>query len=385
LETIDMRLPLGRLLALGAMPLALSACSHQAAKQPAPPEVGVVTLTEQDSTQSSLLPGRVAAAETSDVRPQINGVIRRRLFAEGSLVHAGQVLYEIEDAPYRAALGSANGQMAVAQASIRSTALQAERYRRLIDIKGVSQQDLDNAVATADVARATLQARRADVASAQVNLGFTRVRAPITGRIGRSLVTVGGLAQTGQAQPLATISRIDAVYVDVTEPAARLLDLREAMRRGALSHDGGGAPRVALTLPNGKVYPVQGTLEFSEPTVDDSSGSVTVRARFANPDGVLLPGMYVRAQVIDGVRHRAILAPQQGITHDEHGDAVALVLGADGKVAQRKLVLGEAQGDAWVVESGLRAGDRLIVEGQLNVKPGDAATGVPAGHAAAKD
>ncbi|WP_245653910.1 efflux RND transporter periplasmic adaptor subunit [Novosphingobium rosa] len=349
------------------------------------PEVGVVTLTEQDATQSSSLPGRVVAVETSEVRPQINGLIRRRFFEEGSLVKAGQVLYEIEDTPYRAALGSANGQMAVAQASIRSTALQADRYKRLIDIKGVSQQDLDNAVAAADVARATLQARRADVSSAQVNLGFTRVRAPISGRIGRSLVTVGGLAQTGQSQPLATISKIDQVYVDVTEPAGKLLDLTEALKKGSLSREGKAGAKVELTLPNGKIYPVKGQLEFTEPTVDGSSGSVTVRARFANADGVLLPGMYVRARVTDGVIHRAVMAPQRGVTHDEHGDAVALVMGAGGKVAQRKLVLGEAQGDAWVVESGLKAGDRLIVEGQLNVKPGDAATAVPAGQAAAKD
>jgi membrane fusion protein (multidrug efflux system) len=233
--------------------------------------------------------------------------------------------------------------MAVAQASIRSTALQADRYKRLIDIKGVSQQDLDNAVAAADVARATLQARRADVSSAQVNLGFTRVRAPISGRIGRSLVTVGGLAQTGQSQPLATISKIDQVYVDVTEPAGKLLDLTEALKKGSLSREGKAGAKVELTLPNGKIYPVKGQLEFTEPTVDGSSGSVTVRARFANADGVLLPGMYVRARVIDGVIHRAVMAPQRGVTHDEHGDAVALVMGAGGKVAQRKLVLGEAQ------------------------------------------
>lgn len=379
-----MRLICSHLLALSALPLVLSACSHREAPKPSTPEVGVFTVTEQDAMQTSALPGRVVALETSEVRPQINGVIRRRLFEEGAMVQADQVLYEIEDAPYRAALGSATGQMAVAQASIRSTALQAERYKRLIDIKGVSQQDLDNAVASADVARATLQVRRADVASAQVNLGFTRVRAPISGRIGRSLVTVGGLAQTGQSQPLAMISRIDAVYVDVTEPVSRLLDLRAAMQKGVLSSDGKGV-KVEVTLPNGKAYPLQGELQFSEPTVDSSSGSVTVRARFANPNGVLLPGMYVRARIIDGVRHRAILAPQRGVTHDEHGDAVALVLGTDGKVAQRKLVLGEAQGDQWVVESGLSAGDRLIVEGQLNVKPGDAAKAVAAGAAAAKD
>jgi membrane fusion protein (multidrug efflux system) len=212
------------------------------------------------------------------VRPQVNGLIRRRLFEEGSLVHAGQVLYEIEDAPYRAALAGAQGNLATAQATIRATNLQAERYNRLIAIKGVSQQDVDNAEAAAASARAVVQARKADVMAAQVNVGFTRIRAPIDGRIGRSLVTVGGLAQTGQAQPLAMISKIGQVYVDVTEPAAKLLDLREAVRRGGLSRATPSAARVQLVLPNGAVYPVEGTLEFADTTVDDSSGSVTVRA-----------------------------------------------------------------------------------------------------------
>lgn len=366
---------------LGAplLTLALAGCGPSggdAAKPPAP-EVGVVTLQPQDTTLTTSLPGRVVAAETSEVRPQVNGLIRRRLFEEGSLVHAGQVLYEIEDAPYRAALAGAQGNLATAQATIRSTNLQAERYNRLIAIKGVSQQDVDNAEAAAASARAVVQARKADVMAAQVNVGFTRIRAPIDGRIGRSLVTVGGLAQTGQAQPLATISKIGQVYVDVTEPAAKLLDLRAAVRRGGLSRAAPSAARVQLVLPNGAIYPVEGTLEFADTTVDDSSGSVTVRARFANPEGVLLPGMYVQARLVEGVQHQAILAPQQGVTHDAHGDAVALVLGRDGKVEQRKLTLGAAQGDKWVVEAGLKAGDQLIVEGQMNVHPGDTATARP--------
>ena len=365
---------LPHMLAMSALPLALAACSQSEAQKTTVPEVGVVTLGEQDATVTTSLPGRVVAFETSEVRPQVNGIIRRRLFEEGALVEAGQVLYEIEDAPYRAALAGAKGNLSTAQASIRSTRLQAERYERLVAIKGVSQQDVDNAQASAAEARALVDARNADVMSAQVNLGFTRVRAPISGRIGRSLVTVGGLAQTGQAQPLATISKIGDVYVDVTEPAGKLLDLKDAVRQGGVSAD--GSARVQLVLPNGKIYPIEGKLAFTDTTVDDSTGSVTIRARFANPDGVLLPGMYVRAQLVEGVRRRAVLAPQQGITHDEHGDAVALVLGADGKVAQRKLTLGQAVGDKWVVEAGLKAGDRLIVEGQMNVKPGDAAKGM---------
>jgi len=360
---------------VSSLALFLAACHGQADPLPAPslPEVGVVTIMPEDATITTSLPGRVVALETSEVRPQVNGVITRRLFEEGSLVKAGQVLYEIEDAPYRAALAGAKGNLATAQASIRSTSLQAERYRRLIAIKGVSQQDLDNAEASAAEARALVEARRGDVMSAQVNLGFTRVRAPISGRIGRSLVTVGGLTQTGQAQPLALISRIGDVYVDVTESAGKLLDLREAIRKGGLSRDTPSAARVQLLLPNGQLYPIEGEIEFADTTVDNSTGSVAVRARFPNPDGLLLPGMYVTARLVQGVRHDALLAPQQGITHNERGEAVALVLNVGGKVEQRPVTLGGAKSDKWVVESGLHRGDRLIVEGQMNVHPGDGA------------
>ncbi|WP_260928163.1 efflux RND transporter periplasmic adaptor subunit [Novosphingobium sp. 9] len=354
--------------------LSLAACGQSSAPAPKPEaQVGVVTLKAQDTTENTSLPGRVSAVESSEVRPQVDGVITRRLFEEGTMVQAGQVLYQIEDAPYRAALASAQGQLANAQATIRSTQLQADRYKSLLAIKGVSQQDYDNAVAAAQAARAQVQTAKAAVMSAQVNLGFTRIRAPISGRIGRSLVTVGGLAQTGQTQALALISKIGEVYVDVSQPASRMLDLQAAARSGGLSRASGAAARVQLVLPNGAIYPIEGSLEFSEATVDDSSGSVTIRARFPNPDGTLLPGMYVQAQLVDGVRHNAILAPQKGVTHDEKGDAVAMVLGADGKVQQRKIELGSAIGQNWVVTSGLKAGDRLIVDGLLGVKPGDSA------------
>lgn len=369
-----MRWTIGRTLAASMLPFVAAACSQQPqAPAPATPEVGVVTLQEQDAGIETLLPGRVVALETSEVRPQVNGIIRRRLFEEGALVSAGQVLYEIEDAPYRAALASAQGNLAMASASIRSTRLQADRYGRLLAVKGVSQQDYDNADAAARQAAATVQARRADVMSANVSLGFTRIRAPISGRIGRSLLTVGALAQTGQADPLATISKISEVYVDVTESADKLLNLKDAIRAGGVSRDGASTVAVQLVLPNGKTYPLQGKLAFTDTTVDPSSGSVTIRARFPNPDGTLLPGMYVSAKIVQGVRHNAILVPQQGVSHDAHGDAVALVLGSDGKVAERKLVLGTALGDKWIVDSGLKAGDRVIVEGLQQVKPGDAA------------
>lgn len=351
---------------------ALAGCGGQPAKAPPAPEVGVVTLRTQPVTLSTELPGRVAALETSEVRPQVSGIIRKRLFEEGSIVQAGQILYEIEDAPYRAALGSAQGNLATAQANIRSTQLQAERFSRLLPIKGVSQQEVDNAEAAAAQARATVQAQRAAVAAASVNLGFTQIRAPITGRIGRSLITVGALAQIGQADPLATIQRMDRVYVDVTQSAADLLNLKESLRAGHLKSGGAGSARVQLVLPNGKIYPGEGTLKFSEVTVDPASGSVTIRISFPNPDGLLLPGMYARARLVQGTNPQAVLAPQQGITHNDHGDAVALVADARNKVEQREVVTGQAVGDKWIVISGLKPGDRLIVEGQLTLKPGDA-------------
>jgi membrane fusion protein (multidrug efflux system) len=343
---------------------------RDAAKPAAPPQVGVVQVKAEAVTLSSELPGRITAAETSEVRPQVSGVIERRFFDEGSIVEKGQLLYQIQDAPYRAALAVAEGNLATAQAAIRSTQLQAERYQRLLQIKGVSQQDADNADAAALQARATAQARRAEVQAAKVNLDFTRVRAPISGRIGRSMSTVGALAQAGQAAPLATIQQIGRVYVDVTQSASEVLNLREAIRRGGVTREGPAAAPVELVLPNGKVYPAQGRLEFSEIAVDPSSGSVTLRATFANPDGVLLPGMYVRARLVEGVRSQAVLAPQQGVTHNPRGQATALVVGADEKVVQRVLTTDRAVGDKWIVTDGLNPGDRLIVEGQLSIKPG---------------
>lgn len=353
----------------------LSGCGHkEEAKAPPPPEVGVVTLRSEAATLSTELPGRISALETSEVRPQVSGIIEKSLFEQGSLVKQGQLLYQIQDAPYRAALGTALGNLATAQAQIRATKLQAERYHRLLAIKGVSQQDVDNADAAAEQAQATVQARRADVQAARVNLDFTRIRAPITGRIGRSLITAGALAQTGQASPLATIQRMDRVYVDVTESAADLLNLKESIRDGGVTRDAPDAAQVALVLPNGKTYPVRGRLEFSEVTVDPSSGSVTVRATFPNPDGTLLPGMYVNAKLIEGVRKQAVLAPQQGVTRDERGQSVALVVGAGNKVEQRTITTEQAIGDKWIVTSGLKPGDRIIVEGLLNAKPGQQVT-----------
>jgi len=351
-----------------ASALALGGCGEQSPPAPSPPSVGIVELTVQNAPLMTELPGRIAALETAEVRPQINGIIRRRLFAEGAQVRAGQMLYEIEDAPYRAALGQAQGALARAQASIRATALQAQRYRDLVGINAVSRQEADNAAASAQQARADVAAQQAAVQAARVNQDFTRIRAPISGRIGRSLFTPGALVQAGQADPLATIQRTDIVYVDVTQSAAQIIDLKQAMKAGGVSAAAGA--RVQLLLPNGSTYPVEGRLQFSEVTVDPSSGAVTLRATFANPDGLLLPGMYVRARLVEGERSQVVLAPQQGISRDARGRATAMVVGANNKAELRQVETDRAVGDKWIVTKGLKAGDRLIVEGLVNLRPG---------------
>ncbi|EHJ60477.1 membrane fusion protein [Novosphingobium pentaromativorans US6-1] len=356
----------------------LAGCSAAEQPKPQPPKVGVVKITEQSVELTTDLPGRVQAVETSEVRPQINGVIRQRLFAEGSFVKAGQVLYEIEDAPYRAALGTAQGNLANAQATVRATQLQADRYRELVDINAVSKQEFDNAVASAQQAKANVAAQKSAVDSARVNLGFTHIRAPISGRIGRSFYTRGALVQTGQSDPLATIMRTDSVYVDVTQTAAQILDLKDALANGGLSRENRESARVKLILPNGKTYPIEGRLEFAEVAVDPDTGSVTIRATFPNPDGLLQPGMFVRAQLVEGIKQNAILAPQQGISRDPRGRATALVVTNDNKVEMRQVEAVRPIGDKWLISDGLKPGDRLIVEGLTGIQPGATVTpGVP--------
>lgn len=351
-----------------ASALALSGCGESAPPAPGPPAVGVVTLKTESVPLLNELPGRVTALETAEVRPQISGIIRRRLFQEGGFVRAGQLLYEIDDAPYRAALAQAQGSLASANATIQSTSLQAQRYKELVAINAVSKQQYDDSVAAAQQARANVAAQRGAVQAAQVNQNFTRIRAPISGRISRSLFTPGALVQAGQADALTTIQRTDMVYVDVTQSAAQIIDLKQAMKSGGVSEADGA--RITLLLPNGSSYPIEGRLQFSEVTVDQTSGAVTLRATFPNPDGLLLPGMYVRARLVEGQRTQAILAPQQGISRDPRGRATAMVVGRDNKVELRQVEVDRAAGDKWIVTSGLKPGDRLIVEGLVNLRPG---------------
>ncbi len=321
-------------------------------------------------TRTAELPGRTSPTLSSDVRPQVNGIILKRLFVEGGEVRAGQVLYQIDPAPYRAALDQAKGQLANGQASLTTSRLQAERYADLVKINAVSRQDNDNAQAAYRQALATVQTDQAAVEAAAINLGYTRVVAPISGRIGRSAVTAGALVASEQTNALSTIQALDPIYVDVAQSADALLKLRQALTGGHLDRAGPTSARVRLVLSDGTPYPQAGVLKFSEVTVDQSTGSVTLRAEFPNPNAVLLPGMFVREVLNEGVYPDAILAPQQGVSHDPKGNATAFVVGPDGKVQARVLKTGGVYGDKWLVTDGLRPGDRLIVEGLLKVKPG---------------
>ncbi len=367
---------------LSATALAVELLAGACAKKPSPPpqgppQVGVVTIRAEPVIRTAVLPGRVSPTLSSDVRPQVNGLVTARLFAEGGDVRAGQVLYQIDPAPYRAALDQAKGQLANAEANLTTTQLQADRYAALVKINAVSKQDNDNAQATYQQARATVQADQAAVEAAAINLGYTKVRAPISGRIGRSAVTPGALATASQSAALSTIQKLDPVYIDVTQSADNLLKLRQALSGGQLDRDGPKSAKVSLMLSDGVPYPHEGVLKFAEVTVDQSTGSVTLRAVFPNPHDVLLPGMFVRAVLNEGVYPNGILAPQQGVSHDPKGAATAFVVGPDGKAQARTLTTAGAFGDKWLVTDGLHPGDKLIVEGLLNVKPGVAVKASP--------
>jgi membrane fusion protein (multidrug efflux system) len=366
----ERRFALGLAATLSATAL-LAACGHKPAPPPPPPpQVAVQVVALEPVTETTELPGRTDALLTSDVRPQVNGIIKARLFTEGSNVKAGQVLYQIDPAPYQAALDQAKGTLASAAANVTSTRLQAQRYADLVKINAVSRQDNDNAQAAYQQAAAAVVSDKAAVEAARINLGYTQIKAPISGRIGRSLYTPGALVTSGQTNALATIQKFDPIYVDVSQSTDELLALRMQMSKGALASAGAGTARVRLILAGGEAYPAEGELKFSDVTVDQTTSSVTLRAIFPNPHGVLLPGMFVRAILVQGVYRDGILAPQVAVTHDPKGNATALVVGPDGKVQSRTLTTAGAYGDKWLVTSGLNAGDKLIVEGGMKVAPG---------------
>jgi membrane fusion protein (multidrug efflux system) len=339
-------------------------------KQPPPrpdPVVGVVTAQPTSVAMDTELPGRTEAFLASDVRPQVNGIVLKRLFVEGSDVREGQPLYLIDPAPYRAAVGQAQGQLASAQANAVAAKLKAERYSDLEKINAVAKQDAADARAAAGQADAAIVQQKAALDSAQINLHYTLVKAPISGRISRSTVTPGALVTASQTTALATITTLDPIYVDIQQSSTQLLALRKAIAAGgALPHEAA----VRLKLEDGSDYPQPGTLEFSEVTVDSSTGAVTLRARFPNPDGLLMPGMYVRAVVSQAVSRNVFLLPEAAVVHDAKGGATALVVGADGKVVRKTVQDQGLHQNSWVVTSGLDTGDRVIVEGSGKAKPG---------------
>jgi membrane fusion protein (multidrug efflux system) len=341
----------------------------QAAPQQAmpPADVGVVTVKVEQVTLQTELAGRTTAALSADLRPQVNGIIKSRTFEEGALVKAGQVLYQIEPSMYRAAYDQAVADLASAKAALAASKVKNERYEAIAKVNGISKQEADDARAAFDLATAGVAQKEAALQAARINLGYTSIRAPITGRIGKSTVTPGALVTAGQPQALATIRSLDPIYVDLTESSEVRLKLRSALGAGTLK---AGSTKVKLKLGDGSIYPHDGTLEFAEVAVDEATGMVTLRAQFPNPDDTLLPGMYVRAVLDQAVNQAAMLVPQQGITHDAKGNATAMVVGKDGKAEMRTLAADRVIGDRWLVTSGLAAGDQVIVEGLNKIGPG---------------
>jgi membrane fusion protein (multidrug efflux system) len=354
-----------------------SGCGGQAAPPPAgPPEVGVVTIEPQAVTLTRELPGRTSAFRVAEVRARVNGIVQKRLFQEGADIKAGQPLFLIDPAPYQAALEGAKAQLARAEATVAFARVQAQRYDELVSENAVSRQEYENTVASLKGAEADVAAGRAAVETAQINLGYTTVRSPITGRIGRSEVTEGAYVQVAQATLLATVQQLDPVYVDVSQSTAEVMALRRALAAGKLDRAPAGGANVKLLLDDGTEYAGSGELQFADVTVNPSTGSISLRAVFPNPSGELMPGMFVRARLTEGVNPQALLVPQQAVQRNQRGEPVALAV-AGGKVEQRQLVTERTVGDAWLVTSGVAAGDQVIVEGLQKVRPGDAVKATP--------
>ena len=352
-----------------AAALLLSACGKKAPPPPPPPQVGVITVQVQPVTLTTELPGRTSPFESSEVRPQVDGIITRRLFQEGETVRAGQVLYQIDPAPYAAAAANARAALSRAQANIASTSALAQRYGELVKINAIAKQDYENAVAAANQAKADVAAQRAALQSAEINLRRTAIKAPITGRIGASTFTVGALVTAAQAQPLTTIQRLDPIYVDINQSSVEVLRLRRQLLAGQVARSGAAA-HVGLTLEDGSDYGREGKFQFSDVTVAQDTGTVTLRAIFPNPQGLLLPGMYVRAHLVEGTQAQGVLAPQQAVSRDEKGNPQVYVVGAGDKLEVRPLTTSRAIGSAWLVTSGLKPGDRLVMDGTMMLQPG---------------
>jgi membrane fusion protein (multidrug efflux system) len=343
--------------------------------QSGPPEVGYVVIRQTSVPIMAELAGRTTAYQSSEVRPQVSGIIHRRYFIEGALVRKGQPLYQIDPSLYRAATSQAQANLASAAANAEATRVKAERYKPLADMEAVAKQDYTDALAVARQAAAAVAQNRAALDTARINLRFTTVPAPITGRIGRSLFTEGALVTTGQTDPLTTIQRLDPIYVDIQQSSADLLTLRRQLASG------GQAPAsadVRLKLEDGSDYGMTGTVEFAEVVVNEATGTVTLRARFPNPQGLLLPGMFVRATFAQSIDTSAFLIPQPAVARDPKGNATVYIVGPGNKAIQRQVIATQAVGTNWVVTSGLNPGDKVIVQGVGKTKPNIVVRPVPA-------
>lgn len=356
--------------------VALTGCDNnktQQSGQQQPPEVGVVTLKAVPLEMTTELPGRTSAYRVAEVRPQVSGIILKRNFTEGSDVRAGQSLYQIDPATYQAAYDSALADLAKAQANARIADLTVRRYKPLLGTRYISEQEYDTAVATAAQNNAAVQSAKANVETARINLAYTKVISPISGRIGKSAVTEGALVQNAQTTALATVQQLDPMYVDVTQSSDQFLRLRSELASGQLKQTQGKA-KVTLIMDNGQPFNQTGTLEFSDVSVDQTTGSITLRAIIPNPDHTLLPGMFVRAKLDEGTNPDALLVPQQAITRTPAGQATAMVVGSDNKVELRQVDASQAIGNQWLVTSGLKSGDRVITVGLQRAQPGASVT-----------
>ncbi|MEL7938409.1 efflux RND transporter periplasmic adaptor subunit [Pseudomonas delhiensis] len=363
---------LARALLLGAGLFALGGCLDDRAAPPQPDlqEVGVYRVRSAPQALSLTLPGRASAHLVAEIRPQVGGIIQKRLFEEGRTVKAGQALYQIDPQPYEAALAQAEASVTSARATLKAAELKARRDARLVKIDAISAEDNESAQAALLEARASLQSAQASLKTARINLGYTRIDAPISGRTATSSVTPGALVTAEQTSALTTVQQLDPIYVDFTQPSATLLRLKRELAEGKLAPaDEKDATRISLELEDGSHYAHEGTLTFNGVSVDEGTGSVTLRALVPNPEGLLLPGMYLKATLQEGVQQDAILVPQQGVARDERGEATALVV-VDGKVEQRQLSLARAVGNRWWVGQGLEDGDQLIVQGTQKVRVG---------------
>ncbi len=341
------------------------------------PEVSVITVKTEEAVLTAELPGRATAFLVAEVRPQVGGIIQKRLFVEGAEVKGGELLYQIDPSLYQATYDRTKAELDKSEAKIISAKSKYERYKVLIESKAISQQDFDNSKSDFYTAEADIHACKAAMETARINLEYTKIVAPISGRIGKSDITVGALVMANHAMSLATIQQLDPIYVDVTQSSTTLLRLKQEISSGLMKRSNGEEARVKLILDNGTPYPLEGILQFRDVTVDRSTGSFILRIVFPNPDNVLLPGMFVRAVVGIGIKEHAILIPQQAVSRNQKGEPVALIVDATGKVGQRILGIDRAISDKWLVSTGLAPGDRVIVEGMQKVRSGVEVKEVP--------